>query len=64
MLAEKVDKSVSPENKENFHEFLRKQTDNFSDNALNTKDFTFKSLRSIMNNREIVVLLVIRIVAL
>ena len=56
ILAEKVDKAVLPQNKEIFHEFLRKQTDIFSANIQNTTDFTYKSLRSLISNPDVVVL--------
>ena len=56
MLAEKVDKSVIPEEKENFHNFLRKQTNLFSNNILNSNDSTYNSLKSLIRNKNIVIL--------
>ena len=39
-LCSSVDKDVSPDDKENFHEFLRSATNTFSQNVYRTKDST------------------------
>ena len=55
-LAISVDKDIPPENKENFHEFLRGYTNKFSQNIYLDKDNTYKSLADIRNNKDFVVL--------
>ena len=55
-LAEIVDKNVPDENKETFHGFLRKYTNLFTSNIYATKDNTYKNLKDLMNNKDIVLL--------
>ena len=55
-LAELVDKKVPIENKEIFHECLRKYTNVFTTNINTTKDYTYKDLKSLINNEDIVLL--------
>ena len=55
-LASYVNKDIIPEQKEEFHEFLRANTNKFTQNVYQTKDNTFKSLKSFRDNKDIVVL--------
>ena len=55
-LANTVDNTVKPENKEEFHEFLRSTTNIFTQNVFHTKDKTFKSLSELRQNKNIVIL--------
>ena len=41
---------------ENFHEFLRSYTDIFSKNVLNSEDFTYKNIKSLIQDQNIVIL--------
>ena len=41
---------------EKFHEFLRGCTDIFSKNVLNSEDFTYKNLKSLMQDKNMVIL--------
>ena len=51
-----VDKDVSPDDKENFHDFLRSATNTFSQNIYRTKDSTWNLLRPLQRNQNIVLL--------
>ena len=47
---------LTPEQKEEFHEFLRHTTDLLSQNVYHTKDNTFKETHKIWNNNNAVIL--------
>lgn len=55
-LAHIVDSNVPAEVKEDFHEYLRGITNKFAQNIYHTKDNTFKSLKELRNNKDIVIL--------
>ena len=55
-LAQRTSDDVSHLKLEEFHEFLRGYTDIFTKNVLNTKDYTYHSLKNIINDKDIVVL--------
>ena len=55
-LVTTVDELVTPEQKEEFHEFLRHTTDLLSLNVYHTKDNTFKETHKIRNNNNVVTL--------
>ena len=55
-LAYTVSKKVENIQLENFHEFLKGYTDIFSKNVLNSEDFTYKNLKSLIQNQNIVIL--------
>ena len=42
---------------ENFHEFLRGYSDIFSKNVLNSEDFTYKNLKTLIQDENIVILI-------
>ena len=50
-------KEVSSENVKYFHEYLRKMTNKFTQNIYHTKDDTYRSLRHLIQNNDIVLLL-------
>ena len=52
-LADTADLKVADENKESFHEFLRKCTNIFTSNIYATKDETYKNLKGFINNTDI-----------
>ena len=51
-----VDKDISPDGKENFHEFLRSATNKFTQNVYRTKDSTYNLLKPLQRNKDIVLL--------
>ena len=51
-LCSSVDKDISPEDKENFHEFLRSATNTFTQNVYSTKDSTYNLLRPLQRNKD------------
>ena len=51
-----VDKHVKCEEKENFHEFLRAETNKLTENIYQTKDKTFSQLNNLKKNENIVLL--------
>ena len=53
-VAESTDKAVGPIEKENFHEFLCANTDIFTKNVHNTKDFTYHDLKGSIRNDDTV----------
>ena len=55
-LAFKASKEVDNIDLENFHEFLRGYTDIFSKNVSNSEDFTYKNLKSLIHDQNIVIL--------
>ena len=55
-LVTTVDELVTPEQKEEFHEFLRHTTDLLSQNVYHTKDNTFKETHKIRKNNNVVIL--------
>ena len=55
-LVTTVDELVTPEQKKEFHEFLRHTTDLLSQNVYHTKDNTFKETHKIRNNNNVVIL--------
>ena len=55
-LAHTVQKHISSENLENFHEYLHKMTNKFTQNIRHTKDNTYNHLRHLRSNKDIVLL--------
>ena len=55
-LANSVDNFIAQNEKELFHEFLRKNTDRFTRNIYHAKDTTYSSLQELRNNPDIVIL--------
>ena len=55
-LCSSVDKDISPDDKENFHEFLRSATNTFTQNVYWTKDSTYNLLKPLQRNTDIVLL--------
>ena len=55
-LADTTDEYVKQEDKEEYHELLIKYTNIFSKNVLETKDFTYKTLKKLIDNPDIVIL--------
>ena len=55
-IAHLVQKDVSSENMEYFHEYLRKMTNKFTQNIYHTKDDTYRNLRHLIQNNFIVLL--------
>ena len=62
-LAANVDEFVSPEVKEEFHQFLRNTTYTPTNNVYHTKGGTYNKTKPIRDNKNIVILSAIRIVA-
>ena len=56
LLAYIASKKVENIQWESFHEFLRGYTDMFSKNVLNNEDFTYKNLKSLIQDENIVIL--------
>ena len=55
-LASKIDCTIDSSKKENMHEYLRSWTNKFTENIHHTKDSTFKSLRKLKQNDDILLL--------
>ena len=55
-LCSSVGKDISPDDKGNFHEFLRSATNTFTQNVYRTKDSTYKLLKPLQRNKDIVLL--------
>ena len=55
-LCSSVDKDISPDDKENFHEFLRSATNTFTQNIYRTKESTYNFLKPLQTNKDIVLL--------
>ena len=55
-LCSSVDKVISPDDKENFQEFLRSATNTFTQNVYRTKDSTYNLLKPLQRNKDIVLL--------
>ena len=55
-IAHLVQKDVSSENMEYFHEYLRKMTNKFTQNIYYTKDDTYRNLRHLIQNNDTVLL--------
>ena len=51
-----VDKDISTDEKENFHEFLRSAKNTFTQNVYRTKDSTYNLLKPLQRNKDIVLL--------
>ena len=51
-----VDRNMSADQKEDFHEYVRGATNKFTQNIYRTKDDTFKSLKELKDNKNIVIL--------
>ena len=51
-LAHSVQKDISLENLENFHEYLRKMTNKFTQNIRHTKDTAYHDLRHLLSNKD------------
>ena len=56
-LAYTASKKVENIQLENFHDFLRGYTDIFSKNVLNSEDFTYKNLKTLIQDENIVILI-------
>ena len=54
-LADSVKGNIDHKNLEHFHEFLRGYTDIFTNNIYATKDYTYHSLRGMIQNKDIAV---------
>ena len=55
-IAQKVNEDIPHDKKEHFHEFLRAYTDIFITNIKNSKDYTYKNLKGLINDKETVVI--------
>ena len=55
-LADSTNEYVKQEDKEEYHELLIQYTNIFSKNVYDTKDFTYQTLKNLINNRDIVIL--------
>ena len=55
-LATNIDEFVSPEVKEEFHQFLRNTTYTLTNNVYHTKDDTYNKTKSLRDNKNIVIL--------
>ena len=55
-LADTTNEEVKQEDKEFYHEFLVNYTNIFTTNVQSTKDYTYKKLENLINNRNIVLL--------
>ena len=55
-LAHTVQKDILSEDFENFHEYLRKMTNKFTQNNRHTEDNTYHDLHHLRNNKDIVIL--------
>ena len=55
-LCSSVDNDISPDDKENFHEFLRSTTNTFTQNVYRIKDNTYNLLKPLQRNKDIVLL--------
>ena len=53
-LCSSVDKDTSPDDQENFHEFLKSVTNAFTQNVYTSKDNTYNLLKSLKPNKNIV----------
>ena len=51
-----LDEDISPDDKENFNEFLRSTTNTFTENVYRTKDSTYNLLKLLQRNKDIVLL--------
>ena len=49
-----VEKDISPDDEENFHEFLRSATHTFTQKICRTKDSTYNMLKPFQRNKDIV----------
>lgn len=54
-LAESVEKSLKPEKREQFHEFLRAYTDIFTKNVYAAKDYTYYNLKRLIKNNNVAI---------
>ena len=54
-LAANVDEFVSPEVKEEFHQFLRNTSYTLTNNVYHTKDDTYNKTKSLRDNKNIVI---------
>ena len=54
-LADSVKGNINHKDLEHFHEFLRGQTDIFTNNIYATKDYTYHKLRGMIQNKDIAV---------
>ena len=54
ILSHLVQKDVSSKDMEYFYEYLRKMTNKFTQNIYHTKDDTYRSLRHLIQNNDIV----------
>ena len=54
-VADKITETLTKDNRENFHEYLRAYTDIFTKNVYNTKDFTYQNLKNLVNNKDVVI---------
>ena len=52
IASEKVDQN----DLENFHDFLRGYTDIFGKNMISTEDDTYKELKTLIHNKDVVIL--------
>ena len=55
-IADLVQKDVSSEHMEYFHEYLRNMTYKFAQNIYHIKDYTYRNLRHLIQNNDIVLL--------
>ena len=55
-LCSSFDKDISLDDQENFVEFLRSATNTFTQNVYRTKDSTYKFLKPLQRNKDIVLL--------
>ena len=55
-LAQSIDNTVSNEERENLHEFLRAYCDIFTKNVYSSKDFTYSNLSRLIRNKTIAII--------
>ena len=55
-LCSSIERDISPDDKETFHEFLRSTANTFSRNVYRTKDSTCNLLKPLQRNKDIVLL--------
>ena len=55
-IAHLVQKDVSSKNMEYFYEYIRKMTNKFTQNIYHTKDDTYRNLRYVIRNKNILLL--------
>ena len=60
-IADRTTDNLQSDQRENFHEFLRAYADIFTKSVYTTKDYTYKHLKRIVNDKNLVVVSVVLI---